>query len=181
MEGRRVISKVEREEPMTTDTITFPAGLLEAIKPTIGRTVHYIMPGSGKHRPATVVEVFGDRPDGLCNLQVFVDGSNDGFRAEQGTHWAPSIHRDDTMTRQGTWHWPEGTREALSIAHVMRELTVYQQQQTRSETPLPPLLGGSPPTIKTEAVDISSLDTQPTASGTTTMPTVKAPTATKKR
>ncbi len=81
---------------------TIHPGLLEAFKPTIGRTVHYIMPTSGRHRPATVVEVFGDRPDGLCNLQVFTDGSTDGFHSDKGTLWATSIHRDDTMTRHGT-------------------------------------------------------------------------------
>ena len=156
---------------MTPDTTTFPAGLVEAI-----------MPGNGEHRPAIIVAVFGDRPDGLCNLQVFTDGSNDGFTSHQGTLWATSIHRDDTISRLGTWHWPEFTREALSIAHVMREITVYQQQQqTRGETPLPPLLEDGPPTIKTEAVDISNLDIQPQTTGTTIMPTVKAPAATRKR
>jgi hypothetical protein len=135
-----------------SETPGFPAGLLEAIKPRIGADVHYIMPTSGKHRPATVVEVFGDRLDGLCNLQVFTDGSNDGFSSHQGTLWATAIHRDDTMTREGTWHWPEGTREAQAIAHVIREQTVFEETMVRENTPPPPGADSGPPTTKHEAV-----------------------------
>src|SRR5215472_9688202 len=99
------------ERKKRVEGTAFPTGLLDAIAPAIGRLVHYIMPTSGRHRPAIVVEVFGERPDGLCNLQVFTDGTNDGFASHAGTLWATSIHRDDTMTRHGTWHWPEFTRE----------------------------------------------------------------------
>src|SRR5215471_6759291 len=115
---------------------TLTAGLLEAIKPQVGRTVFYIMPTSKKVRPAVIVETFGgSRPDGRCNLQVFVDGLNDGVHRSNGTLWATAISRDDSVTREGTWHWPEYTCEGQAIAHVLRERTVYEQTQTEKMNP----------------------------------------------
>lgn len=135
------------------DATLFPAGLLEAIKPSIERTVYSIMPTSGKYRPAIVVDIFGDRPDGLCNLQVFTGGSNDGFHSDWGTLWATSIHRDDTLSRSVPSPLPESTCKALSIAHVMRE-RIGSSKTVHENTPPPSSKEGEPPTIKTEAVTI---------------------------
>lgn len=79
---------------------------------TIGRTVHYVMPG-GEHRPAMVVQVWddpGSYPLGVCNLVVFLDGTNDR-QVPYGTSgdlvmWATSVYYNDTKTPY-TWHWPE--------------------------------------------------------------------------
>lgn len=78
-------------------------------KPSVGRIVHYVMPESGAHRPAIIVRCDDpERPDGLVNLQVFIDSLNDGASHQSvGTLWATSIHHDQQETRQGTWHFPE--------------------------------------------------------------------------
>lgn len=135
------------------DATLFAAGLLAAIKPSIRRTVHSIKPTSGKHRPAIVVDVFGDRPDGRCTLQVFTGGSNDGFHSDRGTLWATSIHRDYTLSRPMPSPLPECTRKALSIAHVMRE-RIGSSKTVRENTPPPQGLEGVSPTNKAEAVTI---------------------------
>ncbi len=69
---------------------------------TVGRIVHYVLPGKGAIRPAIVVQVW---PDGSVNLQVFTDGVNDGAHHASGLHWATSAHQSDTH-EYGTWHWP---------------------------------------------------------------------------
>lgn len=80
--------------------------------PSIGRVVHYVLeagPHQGEHRAAFIVRVWGDTPDALVNLQVFVDGSNDYYKnqgPEPLTLWRTSVHRDDAGA-PGTWHWPE--------------------------------------------------------------------------
>lgn len=79
---------------------------------TEGRIVHYVLT-NGKHRPAIVVRVFeSGRPQGLANLIVFSDGSNDagvvsGNVSEQGLFWATSAHYDPAGTVHHTWHWIE--------------------------------------------------------------------------
>jgi hypothetical protein len=81
------------------------------MKPTIGRIVHYVLPGSGKHRPALIVEDWGNGkaeavPMGsACNLRVFLDGSNDGSDWKD-SGWPASVCYDAEM-KGGTWHWPE--------------------------------------------------------------------------
>ena len=80
------------------------AGLIQ------GRTVHYVMDTplaageSPKVRPATVV-VVNDAATGSSNLQVFVDGTNDGYGPGQGTVWKPSSVYSEGR-EPGTWHWP---------------------------------------------------------------------------
>lgn len=75
-----------------------------------GRTVLFVMDGplaageSPKVRPAVVVAVW-DAVTGVSNLQVFVDGTNDGFRPEQGTVWKTSARYSEAR-EPGTWHWP---------------------------------------------------------------------------
>ena len=81
--------------------------------PSIGRVVHYVLeagPHQGEHRPAFIVRVWGDTPDALVNLQVFVDGSNDYYKhqgPEPLTLWRTSVHRNNDASVFGTWHWPE--------------------------------------------------------------------------
>ena len=80
--------------------------------PSIGRLVHYVLedgPSKGQHRPALIVRVWGDptNPESYVNLQVFVDGTNDGPYAN-GMAWRTSVQPDHSATPQPhTWHWPE--------------------------------------------------------------------------
>lgn len=81
---------------------------------TEGRIVHYVLPDgrhAGEHRPAIVVKVW-HMPDGsvqdngLCNLQVFVDGTND-YEDYKGSIWATSIEYDEEEKQPRTWHFIE--------------------------------------------------------------------------
>lgn len=88
----------------TRSTTTIP-GL------TAGRIVHYTLSEQdgvhpravGKVRPAIVVEPWDG--EGLVNLHVFLNGTND--RAESGTDllWATSREFDGSG-KPGTWRWP---------------------------------------------------------------------------
>ena len=81
------------------------------MKPTIGRVVHFVMLG-GKHRPATIVEVW---PNDMVNLQVALDGPNDPSPHNEpnsdystASHmWRGSIYHDEDQKAPNTWHWPE--------------------------------------------------------------------------
>lgn len=81
---------------------------------TEGRIVHYVLP-DGQHRPAIVVRVWDRNPDdpiGCCQLQVFVDGSNDHHQISanevgHGTVWRTSVRCDEVGKAPGTWHWIE--------------------------------------------------------------------------
>ena len=89
--------------------------------PSAGRTVHYTMdrsdyrPGSPyllpyepRVRPAVIVEV-QDAATGLVNLQVMVDGANDGYSPVIcGTLWRPSCAYSPTPA-PGKWSWPAMT------------------------------------------------------------------------
>jgi len=81
----------------------------------VGRIVHYVMTDSdsprfaGKHRPAIIVETWGneksdDPQASVVNLVVFVDGINDG--PSTCIMWQTSKKHSDGM-EPGTWHWPE--------------------------------------------------------------------------
>lgn len=85
---------------------------------TEGRIVHYVLPdgrSEGEHRPAIVVKVWG-ADDGVCNLQVFTDYTNDYDPEEHpnqprangsnGNFWATSVQHDAEKS-SGTWHWIE--------------------------------------------------------------------------
>jgi len=86
-------------------------------KPTIGRIVHYTLK-SGHVRPAIVVGVWPDND--LLQLQVFVDGANDGesrhsggdsgiglAEGKIGIAWRTSVHASKTGEPEpGCWHWP---------------------------------------------------------------------------
>ena len=71
----------------------------------IGEVVHYVLPSGpsmGEHRPAIVVRVW-DAQAGLVNLQVFLDGSNDGYSYNRTCIWVTNVTHSDTG-ETGTWH-----------------------------------------------------------------------------
>lgn len=102
-----------------------PTGTFEAAKRAadvkIGDIVLYSMdqgPHASEIRPAIVVNIFPANrttpgqmenapPTPLLNLQVFVDGRNDGFDSDEtGTVWKTSkSFSPDKET--GTWHLPQ--------------------------------------------------------------------------
>jgi len=72
----------------------------------IGSDVLYVLDGGpckGQNRPAKVVQTFGPE---VVNLQVFIDGANDGYHGPAGLVWQTSI-KHDSEKAPGTWHWPE--------------------------------------------------------------------------
>ena len=82
---------------------------------TVGRIVHYVLPSGpskGDHRPAMVTRVWqpGGCIEGICQLQVFTDGSNDGLA---NVEWRTSVRHHEPPIGSGephelnTWHWPE--------------------------------------------------------------------------
>lgn len=83
---------------------------------TEGRIVHYILnegKNKGAHRPAMVVRVWRVSRDGVenappkngvCQLQVFTDGDNDGLPAVM---WKTSVINQALAIEPGTWHWVE--------------------------------------------------------------------------
>lgn len=85
----------------------------------VGDIVHYVPnPGEtfiwgtsqdGMERPAIVVVVFKDDPNGMVSAQVVLDGSNDSaFRSgpeNSNTLWAPSLKYDANKGPR-TWHFP---------------------------------------------------------------------------
>jgi len=92
---------------------------------TEGRIVHYVMPDGVEHRPAIVVKVWrkedGTPPDnGVSNLQVFTDGTNDFYHTKGSTGekwisdaevktgivWRTSIVYSEEP-KPNTWHWIE--------------------------------------------------------------------------
>jgi len=79
----------------------------------VGRIVHFVM-GSGQHRPAIIVNNWGNKlaTEGGCavNLRVFADGSNDSVRTEDSCTPAEECQTSVTYSDQHgarTWHWPE--------------------------------------------------------------------------
>ena len=85
---------------------------------TEGRIVHYVLPdgrSKGEHRPAIVVKVWrvGEASyppeNGVSNLQVFTDFSNDydgDHPGHTGQFWATSVEYN-AEKELGTWHWIE--------------------------------------------------------------------------
>lgn len=86
--------------------------------PSIGRTVHYILPDNGKnpgeHRPAIIVRVWDAKPheQSCVQLQVFTDGENDGL---PNVTWKTSVQQDATGQRFGSWHEPEEAVAARTL------------------------------------------------------------------
>lgn len=74
---------------------------------TPGRMVHYVVDGGdgmGEHRPAVVVSLAEDGPEGAANLAVFVDLDKD--RLPIDTLWRPNVPFSETG-EPATWHWIE--------------------------------------------------------------------------
>ncbi|MBI2020137.1 hypothetical protein HYS94_01835 [Candidatus Daviesbacteria bacterium] len=81
----------------------------------IGRIVHYVLwphetnHGFPEHKAAIITNLFGN--DGLANLTVFMDWSNDkkdspGDAMSGPLCWATSRPYSEEP-KPGTWHWPE--------------------------------------------------------------------------
>lgn len=71
--------------------------------PLIGQVVHYVLPAGpsmGEHRPAVVVREWSED---TVNLQVFIDGSNDGYPYTRPCVWVTNVRRSETG-ESGTWH-----------------------------------------------------------------------------
>ena len=71
--------------------------------PAIGRIVLYRFPeyeAHGAERPAIIVRTWGESETAFVQLQVFVDGSNDGFAG--GTVWKTSVTRG---FEEGQYHF----------------------------------------------------------------------------
>lgn len=68
------------------------------MKPSIGRTVHFV--SEGVHYAAVIVKVWG--PD-CVNLFVMPNGSSPILEAKVIT----SVLQDESAERDYSWHWPE--------------------------------------------------------------------------
>jgi hypothetical protein len=68
---------------------------------TEGRIVHYVCPGTGRHRAAIVTNLV-DWVTGVCDLFVFSmpDDGLGGFFMRSGAGFDPGAS-------EGTWHWVE--------------------------------------------------------------------------
>jgi len=77
----------------------------------VGDIVHFVMgsgPTMGEHRPAVVVQVW---VDSSVNLQVFLDGSNDGYPYTRSAIWVQNVMQSDNK-EPGTWHFIEEEPQA---------------------------------------------------------------------
>lgn len=82
-----------------------------------GRIVHYVLPdgpSKGQHRPAIIVKVW-NQDTGVCNLQVFLDGTND-LATPQDLCWITSVKPDEEGKNPGTWHWIEGSGSVAPVS-----------------------------------------------------------------
>lgn len=86
---------------------------------TPGRIVMFVLAegnNAGDVRPAIAIRRW-DHPMNSCNLQVFLDGTNDTLYGEINP-WKASVAFDPNKA-PGTWHWPE--REAVAAVHEATE------------------------------------------------------------
>lgn len=84
-----------------------------------GRIVKYCI-GARQYRPAMVVEIHGPGADGqlLCNLIVFMDGSNDaqfGGSGQALIKWATSVMHGEEIHQ---WLWPEELRNIQTMGAI---------------------------------------------------------------
>jgi hypothetical protein len=73
------------------------------ITPSIGRTVHFVLPNQ-QHVPAIITKVIGKgepTEDSLVNLQVFLDSEKGGVKH------AAKVSQAQANKSPGTWHEPE--------------------------------------------------------------------------
>lgn len=87
----------------------------ESQKPTIGRTVHYVLSdadleggkNAGEERPAVIVRTWPGN-DTCVQLTVLLDGANE--RAADGSPFLVKSSADGSSGPvPGCWHWPERT------------------------------------------------------------------------
>lgn len=74
----------------------------------IGATVHHVLPAGrsmGQHRAAVAVNIW-DQVQGIADLAVFVDGSEDGYSHSRPVTLATGV-RYSEVAENGTWHWLE--------------------------------------------------------------------------
>ncbi len=104
-------------------------------KPTVGRIVHFTLK-NGHVRPAIVVATWPDND--LLQLQVFLDGCNDGEsrhsggdsgvtpeEGKAGVAWRTSVHPSKSGSPEpGCWHWPSRDAVAPRVP-VVGECVVY--------------------------------------------------------
>lgn len=95
--------------------------------PTIGRAVHYVLPSgpyAGKHRPAVITEVWNgmEHPQhpGMSNLTIFASQPRNDMPGQDGAAIMVGSVSHDASGTPGTWHWPEGTREAQQAEMALR-------------------------------------------------------------
>lgn len=87
------------------DTVLKPEIPLQV--PRVGADVAFVLdagPNKGQARPAKVVSI---GVAGKVNLQVFIDGGNDGYNGPAGTVWQTSVPYNSAEA-PGSWHWPAG-------------------------------------------------------------------------
>lgn len=84
-------------------------------KATIGRTVHFVLPG-GAHRPAVITSLNPTEKDApeTVNLNVDVEPNDshppaDSFRATRLHLHQKRVEEDPSGKREGSWHFAEGT------------------------------------------------------------------------
>lgn len=70
-------------------------------KPSIGRIVHYVLDGSGEHRPAIITRVYAPT---CVNLHVFGDSGDLGRDINR---YPTSVQYDPSGEASSSWHWPE--------------------------------------------------------------------------
>lgn len=76
---------------------------------TKGRRVHYVgqkINGELDHYVADIVKVWNVY-DGLSNLKLIFDGTNDGDFMYYPETWMTSVQYDPTASRSHTWHYIE--------------------------------------------------------------------------
>lgn len=96
-------------------------------KVTIGRVVHYVMPGSGACRPAFVTDI---NPGGDAVLTVFPNSPIDG---EGGTMYVARSSESEDQTLGSFWHWPQECKRTGASAHSYAEGETTRNARPQSE------------------------------------------------
>lgn len=74
----------------------------------IGAITHFVLPAGrsmGQHRAAIITNIW-DEVDGIVDLTVFIDGSEDGYPYNQPAVFFNGVQFSETK-ENGTWHWLE--------------------------------------------------------------------------
>jgi hypothetical protein len=153
----------------------------------VGRIVHYVLSDedlredskmkAGEHRAAIIVNDWKSlgRDDGYVNLQVFLDGANDGHchtvdhmgipaRIWEYHLWVTSVVHSEGK-EPGTWHWPAKSQPASETksphADVAPEPTHnIVEDKFDGRGGIEPLQKMEPWTIKTDGGEITIKPTE---------------------